>query len=125
MQCQGASFSTARTTALPLTLTLACADVMQVGGAVYVYDNVDVLVDGAIFTECAAGQVRRSPPLSPRRTADHSMPPARSLRPAVPLPSVQHAGAMAVVNSRGVKLVGVTFTECNAGDARRAPPPTF
>lgn len=34
---------------------------VQYGGAVYVDDSSDVLVDGAIFTVCAADLVRRAP----------------------------------------------------------------
>ena len=53
---------TAGTTSLPLALTHVRANALvQYGGAVYVQDSSDVLVDGAIFTECAAEGVRRAP----------------------------------------------------------------
>lgn len=68
MPCLGASITTSvppphgRTPNLPLALTLVRANAfVQYGGAVYVDDSSDVLVDGAIFTVCAADLVRRAP----------------------------------------------------------------
>ena len=57
---------TAGTTSLPLALTHVRANALvQYGGAVYVYDSSEVLVDGAIFTECEADEVCLTAPLSP------------------------------------------------------------